>query len=266
MKKNLLQVVRNLYRERVATKKTRVAVSAKSSESGILETLKKDGIAIIPSVYSGEFCNTVKYEIDKYNETHKPQWKEISIKAADPQFKRGVTMSDGTNYWVDKHLSDKRILSAEKISSAIKEFGANAEFLNFGRSMLGFEIHLNYVMANKTEFLENNLGSGGGWHRDNNYQHGFKALVYLNDVDTSNGPFEYLKGTYSLKNHLIDFPYPDKYQFTEEEVSAFIKRNPNLLIRVTAPAGSVVLFNTNGIHRGAPLLSGSRYALTNYYR
>ena len=36
-------------------------------------------------------------------------------------------------------------------------------------------------------------------------------------------------------------------------------------MRITGKAGTLVMFNTNAIHRGKPVKGGVRYALTNYY-
>ena len=33
----------------------------------------------------------------------------------------------------------------------------------------------------------------------------------------------------------------------------------------TAKAGTLILFDSSTIHRGAPITAGTRYALTNYY-
>jgi hypothetical protein len=38
------------------------------------------------------------------------------------------------------------------------------------------------------------------------------------------------------------------------------------LVRFKGRPGDLIIFDGRGIHRGAPLVSGKRYALTNYYR
>ena len=40
---------------------------------------------------------------------------------------------------------------------------------------------------------------------------------------------------------------------------------PHEASRFLGKAGTLLLVNTTGIHRGRPLKAGSRYALTNYY-
>jgi predicted 2-oxoglutarate/Fe(II)-dependent dioxygenase YbiX len=42
--------------------------------------------------------------------------------------------------------------------------------------------------------------------------------------------------------------------------------NESQIVTATAKAGTLVLFDTNCIHRGKPIQSGFRYAITNYYQ
>lgn len=264
MKKYPIEILRRLYRQRYK-KPVGTHMDPSDMQPEILQQLKKNGVVTLRDFYSKEFCIDIINSINKYIESHANVANVVHEKVKQVEFKRGVPMEDGTNYWIDSLESDRRILFSEKINKNIKDFSCNEKFINQGKLLLENEIKLQFTMANKTVFLPNNLGSGGGWHRDNNYQHGYKALVYLSDVNDDNGPFEYIKQTFTLKNHVLDFPYPDKYQFTEEEINKFIAKHSKLYIRITATAGTVVLFNTNGIHRGMPLKKGTRYALTNYY-
>jgi hypothetical protein len=269
MKKNRILTVRKLYRERFAKKVSQTIVGATEEQQKILDKLRTDGILLIENYFSHDFCQSVIECIDNYilhkNDSIDNIW--TTIQNNPNAYKTGVLQGDGTSYWIDKHKSDHRIVHAELLSSHLnQQFSSNEFFLQIARLMLANQVEFNFTMANRTRFAEGNLGSGGGWHRDKNYQHGFKALVYLNDVTDDNGPFEYIRTTFSLKNHILDFPYPDKYQFTDEEIQAFLNQNKELLYKVKGKAGSLVLFNTNGIHRGSPILKGERYAITNYYK
>jgi hypothetical protein len=267
MKKNRIEILRRLYRERAKNPAlARIDTSPVSPE--ILEKLNKDGIVVLENYFTEDFCKEIIQFIDAYIERNKHIMTDVKEKAAtQKEYKFGVPMSDGTSFWVDRNESDLRIIHAEKANDTLdKEFFSSSSFLETGESMLQSKLIKNFTMANRTSFRENNLGSGGGWHRDNNYSHGFKALAYLTDVNDDNGPFEYIKKTFTLQNHIFDFPYPDKYQFTDKEINDFIEKNKKLYFRVTGKAGSLVMFNTNGIHRGMPVKKGVRYAITNYYK
>lgn len=268
MIRNMISVMRRLYRERFTAAATQKKKSRAFENKQILKQLKGDGIAVIPNFFSREFCDSVVQSMDLYIAARKNEFLVVKEQVKDSKnYKFGVPQHDGTSFWVDKVESDIRIIGAEKMSALIaQEFHHNEFLLEAGEALLKRPLQKNFTMANRTSFVVDNPGSGGGWHRDNNYAHGFKALVYLTDVHENNGPFEYIKKSFSLKNHLLEFPYPDKYQFTTEEIEAFIKKNPGLHQKNMGDAGTLVLFNTNSIHRGTPLKSGVRYALTNYYK
>lgn len=117
---------------------------------------------------------------------------------------------------------------------------------------------------------EGNLGSGSGWHRDSPFAHQFKTLMYLTDVTSDNGPFEYIKGSHTYKSckavskHLRK-RLSDK-RFTEDEVNEIV--NSSVVPPVTeciAEAGSLVVVDTRGIHRGKPMVAGERKAITRYH-
>ena len=50
-------------------------------------------------------------------------------------------------------------------------------------------------------------------------------------------------------------------RFTEEEISQLNQSNK---LTVTAKAGTLLVADTRGIHRGQPIEQGERYALTVY--
>jgi len=269
MKKDIILTLRKLYRERYSRAKEKYASNLSNDEKEYIHQLKTEGIVIIKNYFTKEFCNEVISLIDSYIIDHSMNINDVKskLKSNKSSYKFGVPQEDGTSFWIDEKESDYRIINAQNISNKLNSlFSLNDFFMKIGSSMLESHLNFNFTMINKTTFVSENLGSGGGWHRDNNYQFGFKALVYLSDVTEGNGQFEYLKKSYSLKNHLIDFPYPDKYQFSDEEIQNYLINHKDVLIKVIGEAGTLVLFNTNGIHRGSPVLQGQRYAMTNYYK
>ena len=88
--------------------------------------------------------------------------------------------------------------------------------------------------------------------------------MYLNDVTPENGPFQIIPKSSSLNFHILKTNTPDKYQFTDNEIQNYISSSDQIK-EITAKAGTLVLFDTNCIHRGKPITKGTRYALTNYY-
>ena len=172
----------------------------------------------------------------------------------------------GELIWVDEEGSDERILGAENISEKICSLNLNDFTKKVGSFFLQQKLELLMIMANKVTFKPNNKGSGGGWHRDSNAGQ-FKSLLYLSNVEKENGPFQIIKNS---NNDLINFKifanlkkkFP-AYRFTNEEINRIVKKKD--IIDFTGDAGTLILFNTSMLHRGSPIKSGIRYAMTNYF-
>ena len=110
--------------------------------------------------------------------------------------------------------------------------------------------------------------SGGGWHKDT-IGRGIKALMYLDDVDASNGPFAMLR--HYSERQLVWSP---------DAVSGIRRRlNESVVLRACAAPGSkarieelhasmgaVIVFEISSAHRGMPCKQRERASLTNYYR
>ena len=114
-----------------------------------------------------------------------------------------------------------------------------------------------------------NLGSGNGWHRDS-FSRQFKAMIYLSDVSLDNGPFQYVEGTnnYANMSELTSYTKMPRLskRHTAEEVDSYLQKSKKTdqLQTFDAKAGSLILFDSSGLHRGHPILEGTRYALTIY--
>jgi len=265
--KNQIEVLRRLYRNRWANKKEYQHSALSTTFQKHLKTLRKDGIVIIPEFLTTQRAEEIRLTLEKkLNGITPVQWQEIVEKVKLPENKFGVTTEDGTKCWSDARQSDQRCFYAELLSAEIASFAHNKDFSTVASELLEREIGLLGCMANRTRFVEGNLGSGGGWHRDMSYRNGFKALVYLVDVNEKNGCFQYIPKSSKVAHHLLKTPTPDKYQYTDEDVYNMTGGKPNSIFDVTGKAGTLVLFDTNGVHRGKPIEQGERYALTNYYK
>lgn len=101
--------------------------------------------------------------------------------------------------------------------------------------------------------------SGGGWHLDS-YNLQLKALIYLNNVNSKNGPFTYINNTNKFAKKI----HPDlkNHRFSDNDINNI----PNLKIEeLVGNAGDCILFRADNIHKGKIISEGSRYTLTNYY-
>ena len=124
------------------------------------------------------------------------------------------------------------------------------------------------TLAGHLTYVEGNIGSGEGWHRDG-YNFQYKAMLYLSDVGINNGPFQIISKSNNIFQALFDNILVNKdfdnTRYSESEVFKIINKNPTRLKTITGMAGTLLLVDTSNIHRGAPIQTGERFALTNYY-
>jgi Phytanoyl-CoA dioxygenase (PhyH) len=100
------------------------------------------------------------------------------------------------------------------------------------------------------------------WHRDYDDQHLLKAFLYLVDVDGEMGPFQYVPGSAGEGPYAKEWPWRplgENYP-GDDELTA---RIPGSSVETfTGPAGTLVLCNTSGFHRGGLSTSDPRVLAT----
>lgn len=166
-----------------------------------------------------------------------------------------------------RETEDKRIFGIEQILSTARLFSQDSELLELGELVNQETTYCAFTLGNWLESGKDG-SSGNGWHRDSFFSQ-YKALLYLTDVTEINGPFEILPGSHHLKSVLKGIKKANlgfmQNRLSESEVGLLegILKTPRKTL--TGSAGTLVLFNSTSVHRGQPIKSGERLALTNYY-
>jgi len=212
-------------------------------EKKLLYEIQKNGYVIIPDFIDKEFCNNCIKDLDLMIKNH-------------PEL-------------IQKN-SDLRFFGAEYLSENIMRF-ANNKFLKIlGNHYNTIETDNGFTLANVIEFseLSKKVGSGGGWHRDSKNRQ-FKTILYLNDVTKENGAYQIIKKSHKLLPLLDDIKTGGLdykiVRYFDEQINKILNKNPERLHTITGKAGTLIIKDCSAIHRGSPLKSGIRYALTNYY-
>jgi hypothetical protein len=103
------------------------------------------------------------------------------------------------------------------------------------------------------------------WHRDPEDLHVVKAFLFFSDVDEEAGPFEYVPGS------TAGGPYGELWRWGEGEEwypphDEFEQKVPQAArVLMTVPAGTLVLCDTSGFHRGGFARSKPRVLETHTY-
>lgn len=211
----------------------------------IVQQIKQDGFMVFQNLYTNGICDRLKNEVDQLH----------------------VSYSD--QLWKDRYLADKRLFGANQVSDLIDAFYSN-EFINSIRDCYYQSKNITgFTMASRIDAVENNVGSGGGWHRDSIFEPQLKAISHLTDVSINNGPFQYLAQPHSHPSKLAVIKkanlLANQNRLNQSIVDQLQMESEYKLTTFTAKKGTLIIVDTTGIHRGSPIVEDSRYALTNYW-
>jgi hypothetical protein len=211
----------------------------------LLNVLDVHGIAVIPGYWTGEDCRAAIAVLDAFTQAH----------------------PDRT--WVGPYGADHRVYGLERLSPVYDRFYRDRRLFELAEAYWGASVVNGFVSAGRLEAGVSNEGSGAQtWHKDGVTQQ-FKAILYLDDVGPDNGPFQYVRNT-ALTREVVRHIFRSGGQFrqlrwNDAQIAAIERTAPGSVVTCCGPAGTLVIANTLGIHRGAPIAQGRRYALTNYY-
>lgn len=209
----------------------------------LLLEINKNGFVVVPDFFDKKTCDACILDMDWMFE-HKKEFVQ------------------STDY------SDHRIFGAEELSKNINEFASHPLLHHLANLYNASPTSNGFTLAGKIETTGHEYGSGGSWHRDSYFRQ-FKSLLYLNDVNEENGPFQVILGSHDRKKISNDSKSANlesmQCQFNQETVEKILSDEPERLKTLTGKAGTMVLVDTSTIHRGLPLKNGIRYALTNYF-
>jgi len=201
----------------------------------ILKDLKKDGISVFSNFIENEKIKVLISNFDQFLKNEK-------------------------NVWTDSQNSDNRIYGIDILDPFFKEIFESEDLKKIYNNYISSKYKYSFVMANKLEFKKNNLGSGGGWHRDTFFSKQLKFILYLTDVSHQNGAFEYIP-----KSHFKSYKLKDLlFRFKQKNIRRYAEKNFKNVRQITGKAGDLIIVDTSGIHRGSPIKNGERIALTNY--
>jgi hypothetical protein len=237
-----VDVAKTLYHRARAARPIQDSTDPREHE--VLAALRRQGYFVIENFQDRAKCAELVREIERVFHDYEPL------------------------LWSDQLKADTRAYAADRVSEPVRKFFEDPLITNVMHRYMGEEEVCFFTLANRVRPIPGNLGSGGGWHRDTVHQRQFKAILYLVDVGPRCGPFEYLPGSHRVSfiakmiaSCGITF---GQNRFTEDEVSRIEQRSGAKRIRFTAPAGTLIIADTSGIHRGSPIEEGERYAMTNY--
>jgi hypothetical protein len=223
----------------------------------ILTDLKSQGFSVVKNLYNNDYCDLAVDEIEQAVKNEKI--KKISEE------------SEGVG-------NDIRLFKFENISKTALQFSMNNILSELASSYFGSKVKTHFVLAGKLSYDSIRISnSGGGWHRDSDSKQ-IKVIVYLDDVNSNNGPLQLISRSRKFdskrrKHKFNDFFYfiknfikngkllPPRYS-DESILSSF---NKDQIHEITARKGDAIIFDSSLIHKGKNIEKGVRFSFTNYY-
>ena len=153
---------------------------------------------------------------------------------------------------------------AHSPDSDLLKLALDPKLLDIVSSYLGMwpRLHAIYVWLNfptPDEARESQL-----WHRDSEDMRMVKAFIYLVDVDESTGPFSYIPRTQPFGELSSRVPVAtDMARITDVEMDSVLPRRHWL--SCTGPAGTMILADPIGYHRGGKPTKGDRILVSFSY-
>ncbi len=220
-------------------------------ERDLITRISIDGYAVIPVFRSAKWCATAAEEVIRLME--------------DPTRRT-------------EHSEDSRIFGIEKLSTLAADFAHDPFLGRLASRYANSQEHLLFCMANCVTYRNGvSYGSGGEWHRDG-FRRELKAMLYLTDVGSGDGPFAVVRRSHRVRDLLTDSRRiarwirhgriagvtPTRLKDCGERFEGL---EPGRNRVFTAAAGTLILFDTSALHAGLPPQSEGkeRIALTNYY-
>jgi hypothetical protein len=213
-----------------------------------LADLRRDGYAVIEGYWSRERALEIGRALEQELED-----------GVDRDYDSGAYL----RFWDDRAYDQgvRRLYHVDKLMPELGEFRRDPFVLDTVNAYYRVPFHPAMLM------FQHNTRS----NHDTRYYHvdgfirEFKSFLYLDDVDEANGPFTYIPGTHRshalrLRKQLRGNGEASPTSFHADEIEGALDRE----VQITGPAGTLILADVRGLHRGSPQSAGSRSVLVCY--
>lgn len=243
------RVVKDDVRDAVRARRQPWLPELDDAQAKAVADLRRDGFAVVPNYWTPERALAMRDQLEAYLADGKSR-----------DFDEGAWL----RFWDDRAYDQgvRRIYHAERLVPELSPLRNDPFVLDIAAAYYGQPFHSNVLV------FQHNVQSNEHtrYYHVDSFVREFKSFIYLDDVDDGNGPFAYLSGTQKnhrarLKKQVIgNGPGESDTSFRPEEVKASLNNE----VRVVGSAGTLILADVRGIHRGTPQVDRSRSVLVNY--
>ena len=215
-------------------------------ERDIVHQLRDKGYAVVEGYWSRERALEMRDRLEAY-----------LTEGVSRDFPSGAYVRFWDNRAYDEGV--RRLYHVDREIPELAEHRNNPMIQRVVAAYYGHEWHSGLLM------FQHNTRSNANtrYHHVDAFFREFKSFVYLDDVDEGNGPFAYIPRTQKSHARRIVKQVRQGVSstgFTPEELGGLLKQE----VRITGQAGTLILADVRGIHRGTPQVERSRSALVSY--
>jgi ectoine hydroxylase-related dioxygenase (phytanoyl-CoA dioxygenase family) len=215
-------------------------------ERATLEKLRRDGFVVVENFWDRDRALALRDRLES----------ELA-EGSDRDYDGGAYLRFWDNRAHDQGV--RRLYHVDKLAPELKEFRHDPFIFRVIEAYYGMPFYSGMMMFQHNTQTNENTRT---FHVDG-FDKEFKAFLYLDDVDEGNGPFAYVPGTHKKwLSRLKKLTFGNKNEalttYFEHEVDTKAER------LVLGKAGTLILSDVRGIHRGTPQSDRSRSVLVNY--
>lgn len=210
--------------------------------------LRRDGFAVLPDYWDRDKALALRDRLESYLEP-----------GTDQDYDSGAYLRFWDNRSYDQGV--RRFYHVNREIPELEEHRSDPFIMDTIAATAGIEFHSVLLMfQHNTQTNENTR-----YYHVDAFEREFKSFLYLDDVDDGNGPFAYLPGTHRkhytrIKKHVVGNREGSPTSFYPEDIGMGLESET----RITGTAGTLILANVRGLHRGTPQADRSRSVLVNY--
>jgi hypothetical protein len=217
-------------------------------ERTCVASLRQDGFAVVKSYWPRDKALHIRDLLERYLTDGKSR-----------DFEEGAYLRFWDNRAYDNGV--RRIYHVERLVEELGEFRYEPFVFRIAAAYYGAPIFSGVLVYQHNTQSNTNAR----YYHVDAFSKQFKAFLYLDDVDEGNGPFTYLRGSHHsqwvrLKKQFFGNGQSSPTAFNDRDLKALLKHE----VKVSGPAGTLIVADVRGLHRGSPQVSRSRSVLMNY--
>jgi len=232
----------------VKTRRRETNLRLDERERKAVADLKRDGFAVIEGFWPRERALALRDRLEQY---------------LDPAESRDFDSGAYIRFWDNRAHDEgvRRLYHVEREIPELAELRRDPSIMRIVEGYYGFPMYSGVLV------FQHNTQSNANtrYYHVDIFAKEFKSFLYLDDVDPGNGPFAYLRGTHKshfrrLKKQVLGNKEGAETSFYESDLGQLLEQE----VAITGQAGTLILADVRGFHRGTPQTERSRSVLVNY--